>query len=99
MPKEVNGIDHYTIYATGYEPLFEFMNIQQWAIPQRLILKKQKLLPEETACSSLGVKTVYKMQLVNLFWGSVMIKELRLDQWFCVDKMELLVAYKSKTKQ
>lgn len=24
MPEEVNGIDHYTIYARGYEPLFDF---------------------------------------------------------------------------
>lgn len=26
MPEEVKGIDHYTIYARGYEPLFEFMD-------------------------------------------------------------------------
>jgi hypothetical protein len=26
MPEEVNGIDHYTIYARGYEPLFGFMD-------------------------------------------------------------------------
>lgn len=29
MPEEVNGIDHYTIYARGYEPLFGFMDSPQ----------------------------------------------------------------------
>ena len=29
MPEEVNGIDHYTIYARGYEPLFGFMDSTQ----------------------------------------------------------------------
>ena len=28
MPEEVKGIDHYTIYTRGYEPLFEFMDSQ-----------------------------------------------------------------------